>query len=213
MSVCCWKQRLSEPLSCITLCKSCSTVLEQGTNPKTHLINILSTDSLFKTLWEGIVNISHQNLSWKNHPTKAEIYEELPPISKTVAQRRARFPGHCFRAKDHVISDLLLGRLPCPRRGNRPLTYPDTLARDTGLVLNEIAQAVANRSLWCDIVSTIPMAIDWWWWWWSVNMYQVAKIKLNGLQSNSSHNTCFDCLIKLKQTVSNDHSKICLKCV
>lgn len=64
-----------------------------------------------------------QNLSWKNHPTKAEIYEELPPISKTVAQRRARFTGQCFRAKDQVIFDLLLWRLPCPRRGNRPLTY------------------------------------------------------------------------------------------
>ena len=26
------------------------------------------------------------------------------------------------------------------------------------------------------------------------------------------HNTCFDCLIKLKQTVSNNHGKICVKC-
>ena len=126
------------PLSCITLCKLCSTVHEQGTNAKTHLINVLSTDSLPKALSEGIVNISHQNLSWKNHPTKAEIYGELPPISKTVAQRRTRFVGHYFRAKDQVISDLLLWRLPCSRRGNRPLTYPDILARDTGLVLNEL---------------------------------------------------------------------------
>ena len=134
------------PLSCTTLCKLCSTVLEQGMNAKTHLINVLFTDSLPKApASEGIVNISHLNLSWKNHPTKVEIYGELPPISKTVAQRRARFAGHCFRAKDQVISDLLLWRLPCPRRRNRPLAYPDTLARDTGLVLNELAQAMANR--------------------------------------------------------------------
>ena len=63
-----------------------------------------------------------QNLSWKNHPTKTKIYGEFPPISKTVAQRRARFAGHCFRAKDQVIFNLLLLRLPCPRWGNRPLT-------------------------------------------------------------------------------------------
>ena len=49
----------------ITLCKFCSTVLEQGTNAKRHLINFLSTDGLPKALSEGIVNISHQNLSWK----------------------------------------------------------------------------------------------------------------------------------------------------
>ena len=71
-----------------------------------------------------------QNLSSKNHPTKDEIYGELPPISTTVAQRRARFTGHCFRAKDQVLSDPLLWRLPCPRRGKRPLTYPDTSSRD-----------------------------------------------------------------------------------
>ena len=63
-----------------------------------------------------------QNLSWKNHPTKAKIYGELPPISRTVAQRRARIAGHCFRAKDQAISYLQLWTLPCPGRGNRPLT-------------------------------------------------------------------------------------------
>ena len=74
--------------------------------------------------------------------------------------KRARFAGHCFRAKDQVISDLLLWRQPCPRRGNRPLTYPDTLARDTGHILNELAQAMANRTLWCDIVSVISTAVN-----------------------------------------------------
>ena len=43
--------------------------------------------------------------------------------------------------------------LPCARRGNRPLTYPDTLVRDKDLVLNELAQA--NKPLWCDIVPAI----------------------------------------------------------
>ena len=171
-SVCCWSIVSLTPLSCTTLCKMCSTVFEQGMNAKTHLINVLSNDCLPKALLEGIVNISHQNLSWKNYPTKAETHWELPPISKTVAQRRARFAGHCFHAEDQVISDLLLWRLPCPRRGNTPLMYPDTLARDAGLILNKLALVMANRSLWCDSVSTILTVVDWWWWW-SVNMYQV----------------------------------------
>ena len=90
----------------------------------------------------------------------AKIYGELPPFSKTVAQRKARFAGHCFRAKGQVIFDLLLWRLPCPRRGNKPLTYPDTLTRVTGLILNELAQAMASRTIWCDIVSAISRAVD-----------------------------------------------------
>ena len=95
-----------------------------------------------------------------SHPKKAEIYGELPPISKSVAQKRARFAGHRFRSKDQVISDLLLWRLPCSRWGNRPLTYTDTLAMDTGLNLNELAQAMANRTLWHNIVSAISTAVD-----------------------------------------------------
>ena len=101
-----------------------------------------------------------QNLSWKNNPTKAEIYGELPPISKPVAQRRARFADHCFRAKDQVISYLLVWRLPYPRRGNRPLTYPDTLARDTGLILSEVAEAMADRALWRGVVSAVSTAVE-----------------------------------------------------
>ena len=85
-----------------------------------------------------------------------------------MVQRSARFAGHCFRTKDQVISDLLLWRLHCPRRGNRPLTYPDTLARGTGLILNELAQAMANRVLWCDIVPAISTAVDWWWWYYLI---------------------------------------------
>jgi len=46
-----------------------------------------------------------------------------------------------------VISDPLLWRLPCPRRGKSPLTYPDTSSRDTGLILGELAQAMADRAL------------------------------------------------------------------
>ena len=66
-----------------------------------------------------------QNLSWKNHPTKGEIYGELPPISKTVAcaqsakvrlhrrlqncgSEKSKIRRPLLPAKDQVISDLLL---------------------------------------------------------------------------------------------------------
>lgn len=89
-------------------------------------------------------------------------------ISKTVAQRRARFAGHCFRAKDQVISDPLLWRLPCPRRGKSPLIYPDTSSRDTGLILGELAQAMADRALWYGAVSAGSTAVEWLWSYWKL---------------------------------------------
>ena len=58
-----------------------------------------------------------KNISWKTHPTKEQIYGDLPPITTTVARRRAIFAGHCYRAKDQVISDILLWRLPQASRG------------------------------------------------------------------------------------------------
>ena len=36
--------------------------------------------------------------------------------------------------------------------------YPDNLARDTGRIVNKLAQAMANRTLWRNIVSAISTA-------------------------------------------------------
>ena len=33
------------------------------------------------------------NKSWKQHPTKQQIYGHLPPISKTIPTRRTRHAG------------------------------------------------------------------------------------------------------------------------
>ena len=101
-----------------------------------------------------------QNLSWRNHPTKAQIYGGIPPISIVVAQRRLRFAGHCHRAKDQVISDILLWKLPCPSRGTRPLTFPDVLSRHTGLTVNELGAAMSNRDQWKQLVSLISRALE-----------------------------------------------------
>ncbi len=73
-----------------------------------------------------------KKISWKTHATKEQIYGELPPITTTVAHQRAIFAGHCYHAKDKIISDILLWQLPQLTRGTRPHTVPDTISRDTG---------------------------------------------------------------------------------
>ena len=49
-----------------------------------------------------------KNLSWKRHPTKSQIYGNLPSVSNVVKSRRVQFAGHCLRASSQVISSLIL---------------------------------------------------------------------------------------------------------
>ena len=46
--------------------------------------------------------------SWRQHPTRHQLYGHLPPITKTFQARRTRHTGHCWRSRDELISDVLL---------------------------------------------------------------------------------------------------------
>ena len=48
------------------------------------------------------------NKSWRQHPTRHQLYGHLPPITKTIQVRRTRHAGHCWRSKDELIRDVLL---------------------------------------------------------------------------------------------------------
>ena len=39
------------------------------------------------------------NKSWKQHPTKKQLYGHLPPITQTIRERRTRHAGHCWEKK------------------------------------------------------------------------------------------------------------------
>ena len=48
------------------------------------------------------------NKSWRQHPTKHQLYGHLLPITKTIQVRRARHAGHCWSSRDELISDVIL---------------------------------------------------------------------------------------------------------
>ena len=48
------------------------------------------------------------NKSWRQHPTRHQLYGHLPPLTKTIQVRRTRHAGHCWRSMDELISDVLL---------------------------------------------------------------------------------------------------------
>ena len=47
------------------------------------------------------------NNSWRQHPTRHQLYGHLPPITKTIQVRRTRHAGHCWRSRNELISDVL----------------------------------------------------------------------------------------------------------
>ena len=48
------------------------------------------------------------NKSWRQPPTRHQLYGHLTPITKTIQVRRTRHAGHSWRSRDEVISDVLL---------------------------------------------------------------------------------------------------------
>ena len=47
------------------------------------------------------------NESWRQHPTRHQLYGHLPPITKTIQVRWTRHAGHCWRSRVKLISDEL----------------------------------------------------------------------------------------------------------
>ena len=42
------------------------------------------------------------NKSWRQHPTKQQLYSHLPPITKTIQVKRTRHTGYCWRSRDEL---------------------------------------------------------------------------------------------------------------
>ena len=47
------------------------------------------------------------NKSWRQHPTRHQLYGHLPPITKTIQVRRTRHAGHCWRSRDELLCTLM----------------------------------------------------------------------------------------------------------
>ncbi len=75
------------------------------------------------------------NNSWRQHPTRHQLYGHLLPITKTIQVRRTRHAGHhCWRSKDELISDVILWTLAYGQaKAGRPArTYIQQLYDNTG---------------------------------------------------------------------------------
>ena len=111
------------------------------------------------------------NKSWRQHPTRHQLYGHLPLITKTIQVRRARYAGHCWRSKDELVSDVLLWTPTYGQaKAGRPAqTYIQQLCEDTGCNPEDLPEAMNDREKWREMVKDIRAGGTTWWWWWHVN--------------------------------------------
>ena len=109
------------------------------------------------------------NKSWRQHPTRHQLYGHLPPITKPIRARRSTHAGHCWRSRDELISDVLLWtpRYSRSKVGRPAWTYIQQLCEDTGCSPEGLPEAINDREMWRERVRDIRgSGTTWWWWWW-----------------------------------------------
>ena len=85
--------------------------------------------------------------SWRQHPTKQQLYGYLPPITKTI--KITWHAGHCWRSNDELISDVFWWTPSHGRaKAGRPArSYIQQLCADT--------EAMDNWEMWRERVRDI----------------------------------------------------------
>ena len=97
------------------------------------------------------------NKSWRQHPTRHQLYGHQPPITKTIQVRRARHTGHCWRNKEALISDVLLWAPTYGQaKAGRPArTYIEQLCEDTGCSPEDLPEVMNDREKWGPGISVL----------------------------------------------------------
>ena len=122
------------------------------------------------------------NMSWRQYPTKQQLYGHLPPITKTIKIRWTRYAGHCRKSRDELISDVFLWT---PSHGwaraGRPVrTYIKQLYADTGCSPEDLPEAMDDRERRRERVRDIRAdSVTWWWWWGYKLLFKYIKSKTN----------------------------------
>ena len=114
------------------------------------------------------------NKSWRQHPTRHQLYGHLPRITKTIQVRRARHTGHYWNSRDELTSDVLLwtpthGRA---KAGRLARTYIQQLCEDTGCSPEDLPEAMNDREKWRERIRDIRASGSTWWWWYKVYINQ-----------------------------------------
>ena len=138
------------------------SLMQRATNGDDQILSIIHTRILSLAIF-----IAMLCLSWRQHPTRHQLYGHLPPITKTIKVRRTRHAGHCWKSRDELISDVLLWTPTYGQAKAGPArTYIQQLCEDTGCSPEDLPEAKNDREEWRERVRDIRASDTTWWWWW-----------------------------------------------
>ena len=110
------------------------------------------------------------NKSWRQHPTRHQLYGHLPTITKTIQVRRTRHAGHCWGSKEELLSDVLLWTptYDQAKAGQPARTYIQQLCEDTRCNPEDLPEAINVRKKWREMVRDIRAGGTTSWWWYII---------------------------------------------
>ena len=124
------------------------------------------------------------NRSWKQQPTKQQLYGHPAPTLKTIQIRWTRHAGHCWRSSDELVRDVLLWTPTHGRaKAGRPArTYIQQLCEDTGWTPEDLPKAMNDKGgvaregqgypcWWLD-----KMMMRWWNWKFIVEFFVIQLV-------------------------------------
>ena len=97
------------------------------------------------------------NKSWRQNPTKQQLYGHLLPTTKTIKVRWTRHAGHCWRSRGELINFVLLWT---PPHGRAKAWWPartciQQLCADMGCSPEDLPEAMDDREEWRERVRNI----------------------------------------------------------
>ena len=99
-----WKSDLTDKMKCSFFQAAVVSILLYGCTTWTITKRLeKKLDGNYIRMLQAILN-----RSWRQHPTKHQLYGHLPPITKIIQVRQTRHAGHCWRSRVELISDVLL---------------------------------------------------------------------------------------------------------
>ena len=148
-----WKSDLTDEMKRSFFQEAVVLILLYGCTTRTLTKRLeKKLDSNYTRMMRAILN-----KSWRQHPTRHQLYGHLPLITKTIQVRWTRHAGHCWRSRGELISDILL-RTPTYGRakaGRPAWTYIQQLSEDTGCSPEDLPEAMNDREKWWERVRDI----------------------------------------------------------
>ena len=138
-----WKSDLTDKMKCSFFQAAVVSILLYGCTTWTLTKRLeKKLDGNYTRMLQAILS-----KSWRQYPTRHQLYGHLPPITKTIQGRWTRHTGHCWRSRDELISDVLLWTHTYGRAkvGRPARTYIQQLCEDTGFSPENLPDAINDR--------------------------------------------------------------------